>query len=131
MAIVPNSARLLVLTARKSDLEYRITMMMNQTQRLAQENAEVLEEKYNAVQNYISSQMTTGEADVPPTINMVDAVGIEDFEVQLAQIANAQNRLDIEQKKLETNHKAVSAEEEKVQKLVDNSIKNEIGYFKD
>ncbi len=128
MALVPNSARLLVLTARKSDLEYRITMLAGQQQRLATENAEILNEKSIAVQQYVN-QLSGSNQDAASAVTLASSLELGDFEVQLAEIANAQNRLDMEQKKLETNYAAVNTEQDSVQKLVDNSIKNEMAYF--
>lgn len=130
MAVSVNNARLLFLTARKSDLEYKMTMMINNIQQLANQSAAVLEEKYTAVQNYVTKQTVAGTADAPPTVSMnANPNYLTDFDVQLAEIEAAQSRLDLEQKKLETQHKAVTAEEESVQKTLDNSIKEEFTRF--
>lgn len=129
MSIAPNNARLLVLTSRKSDLEYRLTMMMSTTQQLAQESADVTAQKSAAIQQYITS--VTNSQDSAPVLNPGYSAQVSDLDAQLAQIAVAQKKLDIEQKKIETNLNAVNTEEDQVQKTLDNSIKNEIGYFKD
>lgn len=129
MAFNSNNARLLVLTARKSDVEYRLTMMVNRTQQLAQANAELLNEKYEMVQSTITEEMLSGEADLPSTMSPLTTAQMASIDVQMAELTAAQNRLDLEQKKLETQHKAITAEEESVQKQTDNSIKNEFGYF--
>lgn len=133
MSIAPNTARLFVLTARKSDLEYRLTTMMNTTQRLAQENADILEQKSKTVQNYLSalSTVSTTGQDAAPAIAVENLPEMVDFDTQLKNLEIAQNKLDLDQKKLETEHQAVVAEEDGVQKQVDNSIKNELSPFKD
>lgn len=130
MASCSNHTRLLVLTSNKSSLEYRITLLMNRTQQLAQQNAEILNEKYTAVQATITQQMKAAESDSSVSVvPMVDEASLAEFDAQIASIEAAQTRLDMEQKKLETQHKAVTAEQESVQKQLDNNIKIEYNHF--
>lgn len=129
MSIAPNNARLLVLTSRKSDLEYRLTMLMGTVQQLAQESADVTAQKAAAIQEYVTK--ATNSQDAAPVLNPEYSAQVADLDAQLQRIAVAQNILDIKQKKLETDDKAVSTEQDQVQKQVDNSIKNEMSYYKD
>ncbi len=125
MALAPNQARLLTLTARKSDLEYKLTLLVNQTQRLAQENSEILNERAQAVNDYVSMLSSGSAEDLASALSTGTEAITADFDAQLAELTVAQNRLDLQQKQLETQEKAVSSEMESVQKIVDSSIKNE------
>ncbi len=129
MSISPNHARILSLTARQSDLQYRLTMLVSQNQKFSTEQADLLQQKSSIIQSYLTAQKTAGSEDQTVALDFATAALTADIDSQLAAVANAQNRLDLEQKRIETNHKAVTTEKESVQKVLDNSIKTEMNYF--
>ena len=124
MGLAANQARLNFLTLRKSDLEYRLIMLTNQTQILATEQAEAVSKKAKALDKFNSS-----EAAKDINVSFSNTAEYAEYETAMAQLEAAQTRLDNEQKALETEHQAISAEHENVQKLVDNNIKKSFGYF--
>ncbi len=156
MSTVMAHARLLTLTARKADLEYKISSIMIAMQSLATQRSMISEEKYNFIQKSMMSTMTpsasssttstgsststsgttatttdpiaqavTATTSDSPVDYIANASYASSFDAELASLEAAQERLDLEKNKFETEHKAVTAEEENVQKLLDNSIKDE------
>jgi len=131
MSTAMNHARLLTLTARKSDLEYKITNVMMTMQALATQQTVLSEQKYNYVQKSVQNILTnTGDSSaVSSTDSIIDYIANSEyatsFDAQLASLEAAQERLDLEKGKFETEHKAIVAEEESVEKLLNSSIKKE------
>lgn len=120
MGLTANQARLNVLTSRKSDLEYRLILISNQTQRLAAEKSAEVSAKANALDKFMGEDQT---------ISFTETAAYMDYEKAMAEIEIAQNRLDMQQKSFETELKAVTSEEEEVNKLVESNVKKSFGYF--
>lgn len=122
MGLATNQARLNVLTLRKADLEYRLTSIMLQNQKLAIETGELVAQKANKLTDYINNK-------TDDSVAFTDTQDYADYETAMAQLEAAQTRLDQEQEALDTQLQQVSAEEEQIQKLVNSNIKSSFGYF--
>ena len=122
MGLASNQARLNVLTIRKADLEYRLTSIMMQNQRLATEMGELVAQKADKLTNYIANK-------TDDSVEFTETQDYADYETAMAQLEAAQARLDQEQETLDTQHQQIEAEEEQIQKLVDSNIKSSFGYF--
>lgn len=126
MSVSPNHARLLTLTARQSDLEYKLTMLMARMQQMSQQEASLTQQKYDALANYLTDNLSK---DTTSVVKIGQSEYTTQFDAQLAALKSAQQRLDLQKGQFETQQKAVVAEKESVQKLVDGSVKREFEGF--
>ena len=122
MGLAANRARLNVLTSRKADLEYRLTLLTNQAQQLASQKAEAVANKSAALTTYISNS-----AD--QSVSFENTAAYMDYETSMAELEAADLRLTQQQKTAETELQAVQAEEEEIEKLVETNVKDSFGYF--
>lgn len=126
MGLASNQARLNILTLRKADLEYRLIMITNQAQNLAEEKSEEVAKKAQALETF-NNDIASGKIDKDVTFDQTAAYA--DYETAMAELDIADTKLTQEQKAVETEHAAVVAEKEEVEKLVGNNIKDSFGYF--
>ena len=119
MGIASPGLRLLSITAYKSNLEYRITTLSQRRQRLSFQAGQMASSMGNMYMN-----STQGNSR---SYGMASRMAAS--EQQQKMINEMDKRLELEQKNLETQHKAVTAEYESVQKLLDNNIKREFKLF--
>ena len=124
MGLSSNQARLNTLTVRKSDLEYRLMMLSQQTQILATKQAEAVTKKAAALESFLNAET---ENDV--TVSFTNTAAYAEYETAMAQLEIADNKLEQQQKALETEYQAVTSEEEQVKKLVESNAKKSFGYF--
>jgi hypothetical protein len=122
MGLSANQARLNVLTSRKADLELRLTSLANQAQLLASKQAQAVADKATALTSYINNS-----AD--QTVSFENTQAYMEYETSMAELESADLRLTQQQKSVETQHQAVEAEEEQIQKLVETNVKKSFGYF--
>ncbi len=121
MSFAISAARLLTLTSRASDLQYRIMIVTNREQRLAYQTQSMLEQ-YN--QGMQQQAMMKGQ-------NPQENVGIYNegqfaaqYEALMAGINAKQKSLEMERTQLETQHKAIEQEKESTKKLLDKNAKS-------
>ena len=127
MGLSANQARLNVLTARKADLEYRLMMLTNQSQQIAAKEADAVSKKAAALDMFNAQQQANGTVDTE--VSFLNSASYVEYETAMAELEAADLKLTQQQKAVETEHQAVVAEEEQIQKLVDTNIKNSFGYF--
>ena len=127
MGLSANQARLNVLTARKADLEYRLMMLTNQSQLLAAKQADAISKKAAALN--IFNEQNKPNNSVDSEVSFLNTAAYAEYETAMAELEAADLKLTQQQKAVETEHQAVVAEEEQIQKLVDTNIKNSFGYF--
>ena len=127
MGLSANRARLNVLTARKADLEYRLMMLTNQSQQIAAKEADAVSKKAAALDMFNAQQQANGTVD--SEVSFLNSAAYVEYETAMAELEAADLKLTQQQKAVETEHQAVVAEEEQIQKLVDTNIKNSFGYF--
>ena len=126
MGLSSNQARLNFLTLRKNDLEARLMMLSANTQELATKQAELISRKSTALQQY-TNEMANKEAD--EKVSFESTAVYLDIENQMALLEIADSNLTRQTKLAETEHQAVNAEHEEIQKLVDNNIKTSFKIF--
>ena len=122
MGLAANQARLNVLTARKSDLELRLTLIVNQNLKLATEKGIAANLKATAINEYVNNNQ---DEDV----KFEDTQAFMDYEKMMDEIEAADLRLTQQQQTVETELAAISAEKEEIEKLVDSNIEDSFGYF--
>lgn len=124
MGLSSNQARLNSLTMRKSDLEYRLMMVSQQNQVLATKQADAVSKKAAALESFLNSESAS---DI--TVSFTNTQAYAEYETAMAQLEIADNKLTQQQKAIETEYQAVTAEEEEIKKLVDSNVKKSFGYF--
>ena len=108
MGLSASQGRLMMLTARRSDLEFK-GQQINQLRMAIS----------NSMTNLMLAQSTL-EPDAPQT---------RQLQAQLQVIQQADKRLEMTLKTIDTQHKAVSTEEEAVKKIIDKNIQSSFKTF--
>lgn len=127
MGLASNQARLNVLTCRRADLEYRLMILSNQQQRLSVETAQVVANKAQAMEAYLTQANNNNVEDVK--VGFESTAAYMDYELAMNELEAAESRLDLQREAAETELSAVSNEEEEIEKLVQSNVKNSFGYF--
>lgn len=133
MGLAASQGRLLMLTARKSDLEFKIQCINQRRTVLAIQSEQLIRQYINAMyQNddpsvigtgdalpgfIFTDPSVTGTADVPQS---PIATGI--YEQQMALVQSIDKELELREKDLETQHKEVETEYDAVKKVIDKNI---------
>ena len=124
MGLASNQARLNLLTSRKADLEYRLTSITNQVQKLAIQQSAIVSKKAAQMEVYNQQNKNNDQA-----VRFEYTQAYADYEAQMNLISVAQTKLDNQQKMVETQHQAVNAEQEQVKKLVESNVKTSFKLF--
>ena len=124
MGLSSNQARLNLLTSRKVDLEYRLTTITAQVQKLAMQESSLVSKKSAQMEVYNQQNQNNDTA-----VQFQYTQAYADYEAQMNLISVAQTKLDNQQKMIETQHQAVEAEQEQVKKLVESNVKTSFKLF--
>ena len=124
MGLSSNQARLNVLTSRKADLEYRLTILTAHTQQLANKESEEISKKVAQMEMY-----SAANADNDNAVQFQYTQAYANYELAMNELEVAQNKLDQQQKMIETQLKAVTNEQEQVKKLVESNVKSSFKLF--
>ena len=127
MGLAANQARLNVLTCKKADLEYRLTIIASHEQLIATQRTEETTKRSLALTTFIQNLDISKEND--EKVSFETTKEYMDYEQAMAEIDSADSRLTQLRKATETELHAVEAEEEEVEKLVSSNIKSSFGYF--
>lgn len=128
MGLAANQARLNVLTCKKADLEYRLTIIASHEQLIATQRTEETTKRSLALTTFIQNLKKT-ENENDEKVSFETTKEYMDYEQAMAEIDSADSRLTQLRKATETELHAVEAEEEEVEKLVSSNIKSSFGYF--
>ncbi len=117
------------LTNIQSDCEYQLTIIMNQLQRLANEEASITMQQMSYSQSYIAAN-TDEEGEVADgVIEWVNSSAFSaQFEAKLAEIQAKEQQLDIQKQQIETNQKMAATQIEGWEKNRDSSIEKTFKY---
>ena len=117
------------LTNIQSDCEYQLTIIMNQLQRLANEEASITMQQMSYSQSYIAAN-TDEEGEVADgVIEWVNSSAFSaQFEAKLAEIQAKEQQLDIQKQQIETNQKMASTQIEGWEKNRDSNIEKTFKY---
>ena len=122
MGVDSNQCRLLLLTARRDDLEYSMNILSMRQQLLATNRANATAQKAAAMSAYLQTP------DQP--VEFEHTAAYMEYEREMLQLNAADSELDRQIKAMETEHQAVTQEIEETRKLVDTNVKNSFGIFK-
>jgi len=122
MGVDSNQCRLLLLTARRDDLEYSMSVLTMRQQMLATNRANAVAQKAAALSTYLQTP------DQPVAFEQTAAYA--QYEQEMLRLEAADNQLDMQLKTMETEHQAITQEIEETRKTVDNNVKNTFGIFK-
>jgi hypothetical protein len=145
MGLSASQARLLMLTARKSDIEFSVQIINQRRTALAVQSEQLIRQYIAAMyQNddpTVLNQTTLGDpsttqpvgalpgfiftdptapANVGPVHQTPIATG--DYEIKMAQVQALDKELELREKNLETQHKAIETEYDAVKKVIDKNI---------
>lgn len=145
MGLVASQGRLLLLFARKSDLEYRAEIICNRRMRLATQTENLATAYANALSNLtpIPSPIpavttTTGTRTTTTTTpteqhdtyyTADDSAATALYEAQTAILQSADKQYELQLVNIETQQKAVSTEIDSVQKVIDKNIEKSFKVF--
>lgn len=135
MGLASNQARLNTLTLRKSDLELRLTLIAADELDLAVKKGAETTAKNDAMNKFFNdkdNKEKVGEAqDNAPTLSeqFMQSKEYRDYEAAMDELEEAEIRLDQQRQVAETEHTAVVAEKEEIEKLVGENIKDSFKYF--
>lgn len=133
MGLAASQGRLLMLTARKSDLEFQIQCINQRRTVLAVQSEQLIRQYVNSIyQNDDPSTIGTGNA-LPGfifsdnTITGTDPVpqspiATGAYEQQMALVQAIDKELELREKSLDTQHKEVETEYDAVKKVIDKNI---------
>lgn len=159
MGLAASQARLLMLTARKSDLEFSVQIINQRRTALAEQAVQLLRQYANAMyQNddptVLNTTTTTnangtttttqeplgvlpgflfsgGTTDAPANIGTITQTPIAtgDYEIQLATVQAMDKELELRARDLDTQHKEVETEYDAVKKVIDKNIETSFKTF--
>ena len=129
MSIVINHSRKLLIAMMKEDLNYRLQIISSRMQRTAAEVQKYTEEKTRIQQAQMDKLIEQGVENI--TLAAVQNIGAmtSDIDTQLSLLAIKDDEMDCEMKNIETQLQTLNAEEEQIDKVIDNSAKKEFGIF--
>ena len=129
MSVVLNHSRKLLITKQKSDLNFRLMIIAARMQRTAAESQRITEEKATITNREIKKLIDEGTQNI--TLEQVTNIAnmTTDLDTELTLLSIKDDDMEAEMKMIETQLKALNAEEEQIDKTLDNSIKKEFGIF--
>lgn len=144
MGLAASQGRLLMLTARKSDIEFAIQNINQRRTTLAQQTSQLIRQFSNAMyQTDNNGILNATDINDPSTIQPVGAMpgflfndpavtgvpaspqaaiptGV--YEQQMALVQSLDKELELRTRELDTQHKAVETEYDAVKKVIDKNI---------
>ena len=124
MGLSASQCRLLVLTARLSDLELQAQQICNSKIRLAVQSTDAALEYTDALRN---SAKTT-EADSPEQNVDMDAAELK-YKLITERLAAQDKIYDLQLKNIDTEHNACQTEIDSVKKVIDKNIERSFKIF--
>lgn len=109
MGLAASQARLLMLTARKSDLE--LQLQFNNQARLQLSN--IMNTMFNQSQN-----LDPNGPDGQPNPQ------VQQINLRIAQVQNLDKRLELDGRRIDTQHQAVQTEVDAVSKVISKNIES-------
>jgi len=142
MGLAASQGRLLMLTARKSDIEFKIQVINQRRTTLAQQTSQLIRGYVNGLYqtDNTSSLYTTTTTNPDGTTTTVQndiaalpgfvfenttptaPVGTGDYEQELALVQSLDKELELRTRDLDTQHKEVETEYDAVKKVIDKNI---------
>jgi hypothetical protein len=131
MGLAASAGREIMLTARKTDIEFKVQVINQRRTTLAQQASNLARQFANAMYQTDDTSTITGTAAalpgfVSPAIGAVpqSAIATGWYEQKMAEVQALDKELELREKDLQTQNKAVETELEAVRKVIDKSIEN-------
>ena len=136
MGLAASQGRVMMLTARKSDLEFQVQVINDRRTVLAEQSSKLAQQFANAMYQTadptvlnngnatsilpggIGANVTNPSGSALPTAS----VGTGWYESQMAYVQSLDKALELREKDLQTQNKEVETELDAVQKVIDKSI---------
>lgn len=129
MAIVLNNARKQLISMLKADLNHRLMVISARMQRTAAQSQRLSEEKATIQNAHMQALIEQGTEN----IELSDIQNIQymtaDIDTELSLLAIKDDDMECEMRMIETQLQALNAEEEEIDKTMNNDIKREFGIF--
>ncbi len=123
MSLAAAQGTSLFITMRRADIEYRLMMITNNLQKLANAASQQSQDLLNRYQSAIAAQEDTDDPSVA-----ADTMSSAEFTAaynNMSLMYQAREKvLTTEKQNLETEEKALSTEEESVDKMIESNLKN-------
>lgn len=149
MGLAASQGRLLFLTARKSDIEFKVQIINQRRTILAAQTAQLIRTYADAMyQNDNPTILNATDITDPSTIQDVGAlpgffgsdpagvgptpvspVATGVYETQMALVQQLDKELELREKDLDTQHKEVETELDAVKKVIDKNIESTFKTF--
>ena len=129
MGFLANNARLLTLTMRENQVQYQMTMLSMQIQKLADNHSTAMTNKTNFIKNFLANNKNTEDSSVSLMEACKNSPEYLEYEQVIDEREAAQDKLDREQARLETENQQVTKERENVDKLVGSNVEESFKYF--
>jgi len=130
MGFADSVATNLFLNRRKSDIEYKIQIIMQRKLAIMDECNQISQNLAESIFDTDQTSLMSPNAPLPgltPSFPTTPAVAAPSgyYETVLLQLQSKEKELDCKQKKLETELEAVKAEEESMKKIADDHAKKD------
>jgi len=131
MGIAASAGREMMLTARKSDIEFKVQVINQRRTTLAQQASQLARAYANAMYQTDDTSALTGDATMvggfTSPVTGLGSVAQSDiatgsYETQMAYVQALDKELELREKDLQTQSKEAETELEVVRKVIDKSI---------
>jgi len=131
MGLAASAAREMMLTARKTDIEFKVQVINQRRTTLAQQASQMARAYANAMYQTDDTAVLTGDATMVagftstvPGLGAVDQSDIPTgvYETEMAYVQSLDKELELREKDLQTQSKEAETELEVVRKIIDKSI---------
>jgi len=131
MGLAASAARELMLTARKTDIEFKVQVINQRRTTLAQQASHLARAYANAMYQTDNTSTITGDAAMVagftspvPGLGAVDQSNIPTgiYEAEMSEVQALDKELELREKDLQTQSKEAETELEVVRKIIDKSI---------
>ena len=135
MGIAASQGRSMMLTARKSDIEFKVQVINQRRTTLAEQSSKLAQAFANqqyqtddpmALNNGNGASLLPGTYSLPATTGVaglpIASVATGDYEVQMTYVQSLDKELELREKDLQTQNKMIETELDAVQKVIDKSI---------
>ncbi|HSA06368.1 MAG TPA: hypothetical protein P5556_04245 [Candidatus Gastranaerophilales bacterium] len=123
------------VVARKSDLEFQLSMIMERKLAILDECNQISQTLSNSIfQSGLHNTITSPTATpgfiapspvIPPAVFGQSPYGTGEYEQRLSELQGIEKALDLDQKKKESELEAIKAEEESLKKIADDHAKKD------
>ena len=129
MGLAASAGRESMLTARKSDIEFKVQVINQRRTCLAQQASQLARAFANAMYQTDATSTIGGSDMLPGIINPVAGVAVPQtpiasgtYEVEMQKVQALDKELELREKDLQTQNKIVETELDVVRKVIDKSI---------